>query len=68
MKWKHNKWIVALAVLVMIAVFTVPHSKNGSEYDYAAQELSTGRNAFFINQKGDGDALSIRLANMPAPS
>ena len=43
MKWKHNKWLVALAVLVMLAVFTIPHSKNGSEYDYAAQELSTGR-------------------------
>ena len=43
LKWKHNKWMVALAVLVMLAVFTIPHSKNGSEYDYAAQELSTGK-------------------------
>ena len=41
LKWRHNKWIVGLAVLVMLAVFTIPHSKNGSEYDYAAQELST---------------------------
>lgn len=41
LKWKHNKWMVGLAVLVMLAVFTIPHSKNGSEYDYAAQELST---------------------------
>ena len=41
LKWKHNKWIVALAVLVMIAVFTIPHSKNGSEYDYAAQQMVT---------------------------
>ena len=43
MKWKHNKWMVALAVVVMLAVFTIPHSRNGSEYDYAAQELSTGK-------------------------
>ena len=43
LKWKHNKWMVALAVLVMLAVFTIPHSKNGSEYDYASQELSTGK-------------------------
>ena len=41
LRWKHNKWIVGLAVLVMIAVFTVPHSKNGSEYDYAARQLGT---------------------------
>ena len=41
LKWRHNKWMVGLAVLVMLAVFTIPHSKNGSEYDYAAQELST---------------------------
>ena len=43
LKWKHNKWMVGLAVLVMLAVFTIPHSKNGSEYDYAAEELSTER-------------------------
>ena len=43
LKWKYNKWMVALAVLVMLAVFTIPHSKNGSEYDYASQELSTGK-------------------------
>ena len=43
LKWKHNKWMVGLAVLVMLAVFTIPHSRNGSEYDYAARELSTER-------------------------
>ena len=44
LKWKHNKWVVGLAVLVMLAVFTIPHSRNGSEYDYASQELSTAGN------------------------
>ena len=39
LKWKYNKWIVSLAVLVMIAVFTIPHSAYGSEYDYEKQKL-----------------------------
>ena len=39
LKWKHNRWAVALAVLVMIAVFTIPHSTYGSEYDYSTQQL-----------------------------
>lgn len=39
LKWKYNKWIVSLAVLVMIAVFTIPHSAYGSEYDYSTQKL-----------------------------
>ena len=33
LKWKYNKWVVGLAVLLMIAVFTIPHSTFGSEYD-----------------------------------
>ena len=40
-KWKYNKWVVAFAVLLMIAVFTIPHSSYGSEYDYATQQVST---------------------------
>ncbi|MBR1411920.1 MAG: hypothetical protein IJ577_02200 [Prevotella sp.] len=39
LKWKYNKWIVSLAVLAMIAVFTIPHSAYGSEYDYEKQKL-----------------------------
>ena len=41
MKWKFNKWVVACAVLFMIAIFTIPHSAYGSEYDYSKQQLST---------------------------
>ena len=41
LKWKYNKWLVALAVLVMIAVFTIPHSTYGSEYDYTTQKLKS---------------------------
>ena len=41
LKWKYNKWLVGLAVLLMIAVFTIPHSAFGSEYDYTTQQLGT---------------------------
>lgn len=39
LKWKHNKWVVCLAVLFMILIFSIPHSVYGSEYDYDKQEL-----------------------------
>ncbi len=39
LKWKHNRWVVGLAVLLMIAIFTIPHSAYGSEYDYTTQKL-----------------------------
>ena len=39
MKWKYNRWVVALAVLLMVAIFSIPHSAYGSEYDYTTQQL-----------------------------
>lgn len=39
LKWKYNKWVVCLAVLMMIIVFSIPHSAHGSEYDYSTQQL-----------------------------
>jgi len=39
LKWKYNKWVVALAVLFMIVTFSIPHSAYGSEYDYTTQQL-----------------------------
>jgi hypothetical protein len=39
LKWKYNKWVVGLAVLFMIAIFSIPHSAYGSEYDYETQQL-----------------------------
>lgn len=39
LKWKFNRWVVCIAVLVMIAVFTIPHSAYGSEYDYTTNQL-----------------------------
>ena len=41
LKWKYNKWVVCLAVLFMIAIFSIPHSAYGSEYDYSTKQLST---------------------------
>ena len=41
LKWKYNKWVVILAVLFMIAIFSIPHSTYGSEYDYSTQQLGT---------------------------
>ena len=38
-RWKYNKWVVCLAVLFMVVIFSIPHSAFGSEYDYAKQEL-----------------------------
>ena len=39
LKWKYNRWVVCLAVLLMIAIFSIPHSAYGSEYDYTTQQL-----------------------------
>ena len=39
LKWKYNRWVVALAVLLMIAIFSIPHSAYGSEYDYTTQKI-----------------------------
>ena len=38
LKWKYNKWVVGLAVLFMIVIFSIPHSAYGSEYDYTTQQ------------------------------
>ena len=39
LKWKYNRWVVCLAVLLMIAIFSILHSAYGSEYDYTTQQL-----------------------------
>ena len=38
-RWKYNKWVVCLAVLFMVVIFSIPHSAFGSEYDYTTQQL-----------------------------
>ena len=39
LKWKYNRWVVVLAVLMMVAIFSIPHSAYGSEYDYTTQKI-----------------------------
>lgn len=39
LNWKYNRWVVALAVLLMVAIFSIPHSAYGSEYDYTTHQL-----------------------------
>ena len=39
LRWKYNKWVVCLAVLFMVVIFSIPHSALGSEYDYTTQQL-----------------------------
>ena len=39
LRWKYNRWVVVLAVLFMIVIFSIPHSAFGSEYDYTTQQL-----------------------------
>ncbi|MCR4765628.1 MAG: hypothetical protein K5856_05595 [Bacteroidaceae bacterium] len=41
LRWKYNRWMVAIAVLFMVVAFSIPHSSYGSEYDYENQQLST---------------------------
>jgi len=43
LKWKYNKWLVLIAVLFMIIIFSIPHSTYGSEYDYSTQQISTAK-------------------------
>ena len=43
LKWKHNKWVTIFAVLFMMVIFSIPHSTNGSEYNYSTQQLETAQ-------------------------
>lgn len=49
LKWKYNKWVVCLAVLVMIVVFSIPHSSYGSEYDYSTQQIGTSKESTILD-------------------
>ena len=43
LKWKYNKWVVGLAVVFMIAIFSIPHSAYGSEFDYSTQKINNNK-------------------------
>jgi hypothetical protein len=44
-KKKSYQWATALAVFVMLAVYLIPHSVWGSEYDYAKGQIVNGNPA-----------------------
>jgi len=43
LKWKYNRWVVCLAVLFMVVIFSIPHSSYGSEYNYETEEIGTAK-------------------------
>lgn len=39
---KPRKWAIILAAIVLLAVYSIPHSARGSEYNYETGEVQTG--------------------------
>lgn len=39
---KERKWIVILAAIILLAVYSIPHSSRGSELDYETGKVITG--------------------------
>lgn len=39
---KERRWAVVLAALILLAIYLIPHSMNGSELDYESGEVVTG--------------------------
>jgi hypothetical protein len=39
---KERKWAIIVAAIVMIGIFTIPHSAGGSEFNYESGEVETG--------------------------
>lgn len=40
---KARRWAVILASVVLLGIFTIPHSARGSEFDYEKQTIKTGK-------------------------
>jgi hypothetical protein len=38
-----RRWIIIIAGIVLLAVYTIPHSARGSEYNYEAEIVETGK-------------------------
>jgi len=39
-KWKYNRYLIIAASVIMMLIFTIPHSANGSEYNYETEQLN----------------------------
>jgi len=46
----HGKWLAILAAVVMLAVYLIPHSMNGSELDVESGEVITGAFLLMISK------------------
>ena len=43
LNWKKpRRWAVIVAAVVLLAVYSIPHSARGSEYNYETEEVTTG--------------------------
>jgi hypothetical protein len=52
MSWKYDKPLyTALAALVLLLIFSIPHSMFGSELDYASGQVTQGIILFFLAKK-----------------
>ncbi len=40
--YKKRRWAVIIAGIVLLGMFTIPHSARGSEFDYETREINTG--------------------------
>lgn len=40
---KNRKWAIVLASVVLIGIFSIPHSARGSEFNYEEEEIKTGK-------------------------
>jgi hypothetical protein len=57
-KKSYGRWLAIAAALVMLAVYLIPHSMNGSELDIETGEVVTG--SFMILAAGTGRRRSNR--------
>jgi hypothetical protein len=39
---KERRWAVIIAAIVLLGIFSIPHSARGSEFDYENEEVKTG--------------------------
>lgn len=43
LRWRHNRIVTIVATVVMLVIFTIPHSMRGSEYNYQTGQVTESR-------------------------
>jgi len=59
---KERRWAVIAAALVLLAIYMIPHSMNGSELDYSSGEVVTGALAFLALKGNKNRSTRVRNA------